>query len=109
MNKNIITERIAGWKLASFKGKDFYIVTTIGGASMWVPKNQFDSSAETISYKEMKAGEKYTKADKTEGELTKDRNEFTGCGRQIVEKYSSKELIEVMAAKSMNNAVMFAN
>lgn len=105
--KKIIIELMASWKLvAPVGGKEQYVVTTVSGAVIWVPKAQFDSNAETISYEVMKAGDKYTKRDLTEGTLTKDRNNFIGCAKQIVKKYSSKELYEELAKSGITPALV---
>lgn len=91
--KKIITEIIASWKkVTPTGGFTQYVVTTTSGATVWVPEKQFDSNAETISFEVMKAGDKYIKKDLSEGVLKNDRNNFTGCGKQIVKKYSNVEL-----------------
>lgn len=86
------TELIAGTKLVVIKGIDTAIITTASGAQVFVPKHQMDANAETISYNERKAGHTYTRKDGTQGTLEKPSNEFVGCGRQTVKKYSSVEL-----------------
>ena len=95
------TEIIASWKLVTKEGRELYIINTISGATVWVSKNQFDTNAEQISYKTMKAGEKYIKKDKTEGVLIADRNEFLGCGKQVVKKYDTLEIMDHLAAKGV--------
>ncbi len=95
------TEIIASWKLVTKDSRELYVVTTVSGAIVWINKHNFDTNAETITYKPMKAGDKYTKSDKTEGELKTDRNEFVGCGRQIIKKYTAVELMDHMIAKGV--------
>ncbi len=95
------TQLIASWKLVNNGVKDMYIINTIGGDVVWVTKSQFDTNAEQITYKVMKAGDKYIKSDKSEGVLTADRNEFLGCGKQIVKKYDSIELLDHMISKGI--------
>lgn len=75
------TERIVSIKPVVTKDGDQVIVTTASGAVVWVRKNQFDSSAETVSYEPRKAGEKYTTKDGKTGELKSDRNDYMGCGK----------------------------
>ena len=95
------TEIIASWKLVTKDSRELYVVTTVSGAVVWVNKHNFDTNAETISYKAMKAGDEYTKSDKSVGTLKSDRNEFVGCGRQIVKKFNSVELLDHMIAKGV--------
>lgn len=95
------TELIASWKLVTVEGRDMYIVNTISGAVVWVPKSQFDTNAEQITYKSLKAGEKYIKKDKTEGVLQADRNEFLGCGKQILKKYDTMEIMDHLISKGI--------
>lgn len=95
------TEIIASWKLVAKDSRELYVITTVSGAVVWVSKAQFDTNAETITYKVMKAGDEYTKKDNTVGVLKADRNEFSGCGRQIVKKFNSVELLDHMIAKGV--------
>lgn len=98
---DIITEIVASWKQVNVEGRDLYIVTTVSGQVVWIPKQQFDSNSETITYKPMKAGDEFQKKDGTVGTLSKDRNEFVGCGKQIVRKFDSKELLEYVINKGI--------
>lgn len=86
------TELIASWKLVVAKGREMVIVTTVSGATVWVPKAQFDTNAETVSYTLRKAGEAYTNSAGEAATLKADRNDYNGCGRQIVKKYDSVQL-----------------
>lgn len=95
------TEIIASWKLVDNKGKQMYIVTTISGQVVWVPKAQFDTNAEIITYKVMKAGDSYINSKGEPAKLKLDRNEFQGCGKQIVKKYDSMEIIDHMISKGV--------
>ena len=95
------TELIASWKIVNSEGRELYLVTTVTGQSVWVPKAQFDSNAEQITYKSLKAGDTFIGKDKVEGTLIKDRNEFVGCGKQIVKKYNSMEIMDHMIAKGV--------
>lgn len=95
------TELIASWKLIIKNGAELYIITTVNGSTIWCTKAQFDSSAETITFKPMKKGDVYTKRDGTQGELQADRNEFQGCGKQIIKKYSSLEILDHLSAKGI--------
>lgn len=99
------TELIASWKLVDNKGKQMYIVNTTSGEKVWATKGQFDTNAEQISYKPMKIGDKYINSKGEEAKLIADRNEFEGCGRQIVKKYDAKELLELVASKGLTNAL----
>lgn len=95
------TEIVASWKLVTKDSRELYVVTTVSGAIVWINKANFDTNAETITYKVMKAGDEYTKSDKTVGVLKADRNEFVGCGKQIVKKYNSVELLDHLIAKGI--------
>ena len=102
------TEIIASWKLVNKDSNKLYIITTVSGASIWVTEAQFDSNAETVTFNPMKIGDKYlSKKDKdgkgnpVEKVLKADRNEYVGCGRQIVKKYSATELLDHMASKGI--------
>lgn len=95
------TELIASWKLVNANGKEQYIVTTTSGQTIWIPKAQFDTNAEQITYKTMKVGDEYTKQDGTKGKLKQDRNEFLGAGKQVIKKYDAKELLEFMNSKGI--------
>lgn len=86
------TELIQGFKMVVFNGNELVIVTTQSGATIWVPKSQYDPSAETITYKVMKAGDEYTNKAGETAKLLKDRNEFSGLGKQIVKKYNVVEM-----------------
>jgi len=94
-------EIIASWKLVTVDGKEQYIVTTMSGATVWAPKSQFDTNAEIICYESKKAGDKYVKKDKTEGILQKDGNNFLGCGKQIVKKHSTMEIMDHLISKGI--------
>lgn len=95
------TELIASWKLVETNGRDMYVVTTVSGATIWIPKSQFDTNAEQITYKLLKAGDEYVKKDGTKGNLQADRNEFVGCGKQIIKKYSTLEVLDHLANKGI--------
>lgn len=92
---------MASWKLVNNKGREMYIVTTISGAIIWVPKAQFDTNAEQITYSTMKAGDTYTNSKGEAAKLKLDRNEFLGCGKQIIKKYDTKEILDHMIAKGV--------
>lgn len=95
------TERIASFKLVTSQGREMYVVTTVSGQTVWVPKAQFDTNSEVVSYNSRKAGEKYIKKDLTEGVLAADRNDFVGSGKQIVQKYSTLEIMDHLIAKGV--------
>lgn len=97
----MFTQLIASWKLVISKGRDLYIVTTTQGQTVWVPKNQFDSSAESITFKVLPIGTDYKSSDGTMKKTLAERNEFIGCGKQIVKKYSAVELLDHMQAKGI--------
>ena len=94
----MITELIASTKSVIANGRELVIVTTASGATVWVSKSQLDSSAEQISYDAKKAGAKYITKDGVEGVLKSDRNDFVGCGKQIIKKYDAKELLASVIA-----------
>lgn len=95
------TELIASWKLVAKEGRELYIITTALGNTVWVPKAQFDTNAEQITYKELKAGSKYTNSKGEQAELKADRNEFTGCGKQIIKKFNTMEILDHLVNKGV--------
>ena len=95
------TELIASTNNVNVKGKDMVIVVTKSNQTVWVPKAQFDSSAESITYNSLSAGAEYTKKDGTKGVLVADRNEFVGTSKQIVEKSSAKDLLDHLISKGI--------
>jgi hypothetical protein len=98
MNK---TELIASWKLVTTKNGDKYVVTTNEGNTVWCSKTQFDTNSEQITFKVMKAGDEYIKSDKTKGILKADRNEFLGCGKQIIKKHSTMEVMKYLVEQGV--------
>lgn len=95
------TELIASWKLVNNGLRDMYIVYTESGKEVWANKSQFDTNAEQISFKTMKAGDEYTNSKGELAQLKKDRNEFLGCGKQIVKKYNSMEILDHLVSKGI--------
>lgn len=99
------TELIASWKLVNTKTskgeRQMYIITTDKGNKVWCTKDQFDTNAETITFTEMKKGDKYLNSKQEEAELQADRNEFQGCGRQIVKKFNTLEVMDHLASKGI--------
>jgi hypothetical protein len=95
--------------ISSFKPVgDSIIVVTATGETIWVPKSQFNESAEQISYREMKAGDEVVLTkDSASGKkgdtikLKSDRNEFLGCGKQIVQKFSSRDMLDHLISKGI--------
>lgn len=82
-------------------GKEMLILTTIEGNVVWVPKSQFDASADTVTFNSMKKDDTYTKADGSQGQLIADRNEFVGCNKQVVKKYSTMEIMDHLISKGI--------
>lgn len=79
MNK---TERIVGFKLVNTPSGEQYVVTTASGAVVFVPKARFDSSASTITYLPMKAGDLYVdRKTSEERKRLKDGNNFVCQGK----------------------------
>ena len=95
------TEIIAGWKLVVTAKGEKLVVTTVSGATVWATKAQFDTNAEQITYTPMKAGDKYTDKAGVAQALKADRLEFVGCGRQIIKKFTSLEILDHMASKGI--------
>lgn len=101
-----MTELIAGYKHVTTPRGERVIVTTKSGEVVWVLKNQFNEQVETITYHKVKKGDKYTsRTQKDENgvalvlEMKSDRNEFDCQGAQIIQKYSTMDLIDrVLAA-----------
>lgn len=102
------TELIASWKLVTVDCRDMYIVNTVSGNVIWVTKSQFDTNAEQITYKVMKAGDEYTDKSGKIKQLKNDRNEFLGCGKQIVKKCSSVELLDHLTNKGVTPTFSFS-
>lgn len=128
-----MTEIIAGTDPVHYKGVDWIIVTTKSGKTIWVDKRKYESSAETITYDELKAGDTITpKKDSTtlvpnpdpvaavatplvpkyrKGVpyvITAPQLRFKCFGKQIVEKTSALQMLDYMLSKGMTNAVSFA-
>lgn len=112
----LLTELIASWKLVNSRGREMYIVTTITGKTVWVSKNNFDTNAEQITFKSLKKGDSVvanrdSSTNGTDGKplylkgasivLKEDQNEFVGCGKQIIKKYSSLEVIDHLVSKGV--------
>lgn len=95
------TKLIASWKLVNANKREMYIVTTVDGDTIWVPKSQFDTNAEQITFTMLKAGSDYTNSAGEPAKLKADRNEFNGCGRQIVKKFNSLEILDHLANKGV--------
>ncbi len=95
------TALIASWKLVIAKGREMIIVTTVNNDTIWVPKSQFDTNAEQITFKSLKKGSDYTNSQGVVAHLAADREEYIGCGKQIVKKFNSMELIDHMIAKGV--------
>ena len=91
MNK---TERIVGFKLVNTERGEQFVVTTHTGAVVFVPKAQFDASANTITYKAMKAGDEYTNKDGEVLKRVKDGNNFVCQG-----KLSSIDLADYLISR----------
>ena len=96
-----MTELIASAKPVVATGRELVIITTASGATIWVPKAQYDASAEQVNYVAKKKGDKYTKKDGTEGVLTSDRNEYLGCGKQIVKKHDTLSVMDYLISKGI--------
>lgn len=80
------TETIASAKLCMTKKGEQYLVTTVSGQQVWVPKHQYESNAETITYAVRKAGDKYIiSSGENKGKeavLKTDQNSFEGFGKR---------------------------
>ena len=88
------TEIIASWSITEYKAKSYYVITTVSNQTVWVPKDKFDTNAETITYESLSIGDEYTNKAGEVLKRTKAGNNFIGCGKQIVKKYSSIELLD---------------
>jgi hypothetical protein len=75
------TENVQSAKPTVATGRKMMIITTQSGQTVWINENQYDPTAETVTYETKKAGDKYVKKDGTEGLLKSDRNDFIGSGR----------------------------
>lgn len=94
-------EIIASFNFTTVDGRDMLIVTTVNNNVIWVPKHKFDTNAETITFKPMKAGDEYTTKDGSTAKLLKDRNEFLGYGKQIIKKFDTKEILDHLVNKGV--------
>lgn len=95
------TEIIASWSITEYKSKSYYVITTISNQTIWVPKDKFDTNAETITYEALEVGAPYTNKAGEELKRTKAGNNFIGCGKQIVKKFSSIELMDHLVNKGI--------
>lgn len=95
------TEIIASWTTTVYKAVIYYIVTTVSNQTIWVPKDKFDTNAETITYESLEVGAPYTNKAGEVLKRTKAGNNFIGCGRQIVKKFSSVELMDHLVNKGI--------
>mgnify|MGYP003644932845 CR=1 FL=1 len=87
------TELIACFKHLLVKGVEKVLITTVSGAQIWVNKDQFDSTAEVVSYTVQPVGTKYTdKATGTEKETTSVSNQLNGFNKQVAKKFNAVEL-----------------
>lgn len=102
------TEGILASKPIVVNGKTKILVITKSGAEIWVNQNQFDSSADTITYNARKAGDKVVaRTDSPTGEykageeitLKKDNNEFIGCGK--IGKTSTLDVMDYLISKGI--------
>ena len=95
------TQLIASWKQVNNGVRDMYIINTIDGEVIWVNKSSFDTNAEQVTFRVMKAGDEYTTKDGVVEKLKADRNEFLGCGKQVVKKFNSMEILDHLVAKGI--------
>lgn len=73
------------------------LVHTASGQVVFVPKDKYDSTAETITYETRKAGDKYVGKDGKEAVCLKDGTNFRGLG-----KLSKMAMLEALYAKGLN-------
>jgi hypothetical protein len=97
------TKQILGTKNVNFNGADYVVVTTVDNDIIWVKKDQFDTSAETITYTARKAGDKYTDKSGAEQTLKTDRNDFNCLGKLGVAK--TVELFEKLQKLGITPAI----
>ncbi len=93
----MFTENIVSVKPVNVSGKDMNIVTSASGKTIWATKEQMTANAETITYVERKAGEKYVDKKGVEGVLKSDRNDLVGFGKR--DKFA---FIESLLAKGLS-------
>lgn len=99
------TELICAKKLLMVKGVEKYLVTTASGTQVWVNKDQFDSTAETITYQIHAIGSKYTDKNGAEVTRTAPYVEFIGADVQRVKKVSAVELYAELSKLGITPAI----
>ena len=95
------TEIIASWTTTVYNALVYYIVTTITNQTIWVPKDKFDTNAETITYESLIAGSEYTNKAGDVLKRTKAGNNFIGCGKQIVKKFDTMQIMDHLINKGI--------
>lgn len=95
----MITELIASVKPVMVKGQELLLVVTKSAAQVWVPKAQFDTTANTISYTSHKAGDKFIGKDGVEQVYKTDGNRYEGSSSSKLE--STKELFLFLHSKGI--------
>ena len=95
------TEIIASWTTTLYKTAMYYVITTVNNAVVWVPKDKFDTNAETITYEALIAGSEYTDKLGVVKKREKAGNNFIGCGRQIVKKYDTMAIMDHLINKGV--------
>ena len=90
-----VTEIIQGGKSVTRKdsNQEMIIVVTVTGQQVWVPKEQFNPDAETITYRKIPKGQVWF-TDQSTGQpviATADRTDFLALGKQQVKKFTSEQ------------------
>ena len=90
-----VTEIIQGHKPTTRRdnNKEMVIVVTANGNQVWVPKEQFNPEAETITYRKIPKGQVWF-TDQSTGQpviATADRTDFLALGKQTVKKFTSEQ------------------
>lgn len=105
MNKSAL---IGTTKSVVVAGRTMIIVTTQDNQVIWVPQAQFDASAEAITYLPRKKGDKYAKADGTEGVLKQDRNDFVGFNAKPTKAAASEAIMAFLLSKGVTPMFSFS-
>lgn len=115
------TEFILASRTVNTQKGEKTIVTTTTGAEIWLPKSQFDTTAEQITYDALKKGDKviavkdapkdslktYKKGDTIE--LGNDNNVFKGFSKQIVKKHDTLSIMDYLLSKGVTPTFALAS
>lgn len=91
------TETIAAAIAVNTASGPQMLLHTVTGVTVFVPKDKYDATAETVTYEVRKKGDKYVGKDGKEGVILKDGTNFRGLG-----KLSKLAMIQALYAQGLN-------